>query len=236
MNLSTTIAGFWTALRRRWLFRLGVMGLAIGLAGCGAFKLKVTHSPFPPAATEQPGIVWVQSFRDVRPVQDKRIIGILKDGTGRECGSIMDAQNRSVEAIWAQHLSDALQAAGYRTFVKGEPRIPTNPGAQANVVMEGVVREFWITATSGAVSRNVIQMTVVVQLRHPQTGDLLHEKLITYRGDQLARWKTAIQSAMDTVLAEAIRHFGSAEFAQSVAQGARRTVSRGPPFGRDDGV
>lgn len=213
-------------MKTRTPYLFWIIGLALGFTGCGSFQVPVTHSPLPPAPNTTKGIILVTSFSDTRAVPDQRHLGEARNTAGLHCAPIVDSQYRTVTDIMTSQFAEALRAAGYQTILPNtDPAHPQLP-LRANAVLEGKIRECWLTTSVGVVSYNRVKITIQVQLRQPQTGELLYEKSIARDDEYRSSWKRALRKALDAVLIDVMQDFSSDAFSQALALEVQQTAAR----------
>lgn len=200
--------------------------LAVALTSCGSFQLPVSHSPLPPSPSHSKGTVLVHCFSDVRSVENEHHLGEVRNTSGLHCGPIVDSKNRPVAGILTDQFAEVLRAAGYQTIFSNTSFDYPDARNRANAVLQGEVRKCWLITNVGAVSDNAVQISILVQLRQPQTGELLYQKVFAREESYRASWTSALKKTMDAVLADALQNFSSAEFYQAAATGGSQTAAR----------
>lgn len=188
--------------------------LSLALTGC-VTRIPFEHGPIEPPVVARDGVLVVRPFIDCRP-HDHADIGTLRNLLAMPVVRVVAADPRPLAHQVTEHWSDALRRVGYRVVDQADP--DSAIAAPTAAVLEGRVEEFWMD-TWFALWHTIV---VRVCLRDPDGGPARWEHTFTAH-DRRPLWLGApgeysacIGAALDAALAEAVREFSSAAFADLV--------------------
>lgn len=196
---------------------LSLAVLVIFASGCalGVTRVDIKHEPLNPAANKKKGNIMVKQFVDKRKdIKSPDYIGNKRNMYGMVLGHIGTKEGENLEVILTKYFAEALEAAGYNTFISGPQSTDVPTQVKFDAMVESEILDFWLDLYMAVWHKAGVKVKAV---KLPNL-DVIWEREI--RGEQsnvlwigaTGEFEKVISHALTKALEQAVTEFSSDDF------------------------
>ncbi len=197
--------------------------LVIFVSGCalGVTRVEIKHEPINPAANKKKGNIIIKQFVDKRKdIKSPDYIGNKRNMYGMVLGHIGTKEGEKLEVILTKYFAEALEAAGYNTFIAAPQSTDVPAQVKFDAMVESEILDFWLDLYMAVWHK----VGVKVKATKLPNLDIIWEREI--RGEQsnvlwigaTGEFEKVISQALTKALEQAVTEFSSDDFYKVISK------------------